>query len=315
MAKASKPYATVLASFWPDTGAWTDDERICALYLLTCSHRKTEGLFRLPAAYADEDLRWEPGRFTAAVELLTERGWLMRDGAWILLVKSLRIEQNQPKGRPRIIGARNAVENAPRESPLYRRFYEEAARYCPDLHEALDPPSEGSHEGVSRRSADPSEYSTSTSTSNSNSTSKPASRAGAHEAPAAPADGQAGTVPLASVWGQQVRPLLEQVTEWDGWMSRGGDAAVFAVMQGRPGLPWQQIAAHAVSDRHAGTLTTDDPRTALRLKADDHEKRTADPRIITDPGTADRAAAYGAIAAERRHREPPPLDDTMELTA
>jgi hypothetical protein len=289
MAKSPSPYATVLATFWPDTESWSSDERVCALYLLTCGHRKTEGLFRVPDGYAADDMGWDVGRFTAAIDLLEARGWLMRDGAWVLLVKSLRIEQNRPKGRPRILGARNAVATAPRSSPLYRRFCEEAARHCPDLHEVLDEPSGDPLDTPSGPSEGTPEYSSSTSSS------KPASRASAHDGAAPQPDGQAGSVPLVTVWGRDVRPLLEQWPAWDAWMSKGGDAAVYSVMQGAPSAPWQEIAAHALSDRQAGSLTTDDPRTALRLKADDRAKRNRPVRL--DAGMEERAAAMNAAVA------------------
>jgi hypothetical protein len=118
----------------------------------------------------------------------------------------------------------------------------------------------------------------------------------------APAAGQAGSTPLVTIWGQHVRPLIEQIPEWDAWMSRGGDAAVYSVMQGRPDFPWQQIAAHAVSQKQAGSITTNDPCVALRMKADDHEKRTARPGAITDPGTAARAADYSRVVAANQDR-------------
>jgi hypothetical protein len=310
MAKSSSPYATVLASFWPDTGTWSDDERICALYLLTCGHRKTEGLFRVPDLYAAHDLGWTMDRLRSALQLLADRGWLMRDGDWVLLVKSLRIEQNRPKGRPRIVGACNAVEGAPRSSPLYRRFWEEAGKHCPDLHEALDRPTGDPLDTPSGPSAGTPEYSTSNSSSTSS--SKPASRVSAHEAPAPQLDGQAGSVPLVIVWGRDVRPLLEQVPEWDAWLSRCGDPAVSSLLQGNPTAPWQQIAAHAVSDRKAGTLTTDDPRTALKLKHADHQKRTG--TVVTDPGQADRAADYERQMRQKRETVPASAPDDDDLT-
>lgn len=124
---------------------------------------------------------------------------------------------------------------------------------------------------------------------------EPASRASAHEAPTAAADGQAGSTDLTIIWGRDVRPLLEQWPAWDAWLTRGGDQAVFSVMQGAPAAPWQQIAAHALSDRQAGSLTTDDPRTALKLKAEDHERRSRPRRL--DPGMEERAAAMNAAVA------------------
>ena len=43
-------YHKVSPRFWADEKVlrWNDDAKMLALYLLTCPHRTTEGLFRLP---------------------------------------------------------------------------------------------------------------------------------------------------------------------------------------------------------------------------------------------------------------------------
>ena len=54
-------YNRIPANFWINTENipnWSNNTRLLAIYLLTCSHRTTEGLFRLPKQYICADLNW-----------------------------------------------------------------------------------------------------------------------------------------------------------------------------------------------------------------------------------------------------------------
>jgi hypothetical protein len=138
-------YNGVDEMFWPETSGWSDDERVVALYLLTCAHRKTEGLFRLPSVYAAHDMGWAVDRFDAGVRALGDRGWVIHEDDWMLLVNGLR--WNPPKSETQIKGARNAVTAAPRASRVYRVFYGQAGAHCKPLQALLDAP-QGPPEGV-----------------------------------------------------------------------------------------------------------------------------------------------------------------------
>lgn len=78
-------FALVYLSFWnsPTVAALSEDARAAALYLLTCPHGNFAGVFRLPDAYACDDLGWTLERWRAAAHALvradfiarTESGW------------------------------------------------------------------------------------------------------------------------------------------------------------------------------------------------------------------------------------------------
>lgn len=149
----------VHADFWDDTLTWPEDERLVALYLLTCRGRNTEGLFRFRVDHAALDLGWTVPRLQAAIDDLGGRGWAILENGWMLLVKSLRWEP--PKGDNQCRGAASKVSTVPRSSDVYARFYEVASRYAPDLVRFLEAPSdplqnmsEGASEG--REGASPS---------------------------------------------------------------------------------------------------------------------------------------------------------------
>src|SRR6266516_3278016 len=57
-------YHRVDPRFWTDLAVlgWSDDAKLLALYLQTCPHRTTKGLFRLPKAYIQADLEWSAER-------------------------------------------------------------------------------------------------------------------------------------------------------------------------------------------------------------------------------------------------------------
>ncbi len=70
-------YYRVGPAIWDEP--WSDDERYIAVYLLTCRHRNTEGLYRLPMSYVVEDTGWTPKRVAKAFDALVECGFVMHD--------------------------------------------------------------------------------------------------------------------------------------------------------------------------------------------------------------------------------------------
>lgn len=70
--------------------------------------------------------------------------------------------------------------------------------------------------------------------------------------------------------------LLQQlrcVPQWERAIDQGGDAAVLALVQAHPGVPWLDLTVEAVASRldpSVGSLRTDSPVRALTLKLDDH---------------------------------------------
>ena len=131
----SMKYQNVWGEFWRETRAWSQDERVLALYLLTCEHRRTEGLFVLPAAYAAYDLDWETPRVTKNLAHLIARRWAMQHGDWVLIVNALRYDR--PSRGNQMKGAVKAVAGAPVDTDVYRTFYAKAFEHCPEFAEML----------------------------------------------------------------------------------------------------------------------------------------------------------------------------------
>lgn len=89
-----REYAKVYTAFWsdPSTRAMSEDARTLALYLLTCPHGNLIGLFRLPDAYAADDLQWSTERVSKGFQELFEKGFCARDSDsdWMVILKYVR---------------------------------------------------------------------------------------------------------------------------------------------------------------------------------------------------------------------------------
>lgn len=89
-----RDYGRVYSSFWqsPETRALSEDARTLALYLLTSPHANLIGLFRLPDAYAADDLQWPSERVSEGFRELAEKSFLARDNdsKWVFICKYLK---------------------------------------------------------------------------------------------------------------------------------------------------------------------------------------------------------------------------------
>lgn len=85
-----RDYGMLHNTFWSsDTMAGLDsDGKIVAIYLLTSPHTTTSGAFRLPDAYACEDLGWDAKRFRNGLEAVSKTGFVLVDEAsrWVWVV-------------------------------------------------------------------------------------------------------------------------------------------------------------------------------------------------------------------------------------
>lgn len=134
-------YYRVSPAFWSDPKviAWDDDTRLLALYILTCEHRTTEGLFRLPKQYILADLEWSAEQLAEPFRRLLEDGFIEYDEAAkvMLIVKALAYQAPaNPNGVKHAVAA---VAKVPK-TPLYARFYALAEQYSERLHEGLPEP-------------------------------------------------------------------------------------------------------------------------------------------------------------------------------
>lgn len=92
-----REYGKVYSSFWqsPEVRAMSEDGRVLALYLLTTPHGSMLGCFRMPDAYAAEDLQWATERVSEGFRNLIESQFVVRDEAtkWVLIPKFLKWNQ------------------------------------------------------------------------------------------------------------------------------------------------------------------------------------------------------------------------------
>lgn len=89
-----RTYGRVESTFWQSESirALPEDGRTLALYLLTCPHGNLLGAFRLPTAYASDDLKWEVPRLLAAFDALSGSGFVTRDpnSQWVVIHEFLK---------------------------------------------------------------------------------------------------------------------------------------------------------------------------------------------------------------------------------
>ena len=124
--------------FWTDEKVveWGDDTRLLALYILTCPHRITEGLFRLPKQYIIGDLKWSAERLAEPFAELLAEGFIEYDERVSVLLISKALEYNKPDNPNQAKAAAKAVADLPR-TPLMQVFKGLAERFSKPLAERL----------------------------------------------------------------------------------------------------------------------------------------------------------------------------------
>ena len=137
MAEAPR-YFRVATRFWTDekSSCWDDDIKLLALYLLTCPHRTTEGIFRLPKSYALGDLGWSQRRLNAAWKVLVSGEFLQYDDKAQVALLTHALRYQAPENPNQMKAARKSFETLP-ATPLKARFLELAKQLAPVFHEAL----------------------------------------------------------------------------------------------------------------------------------------------------------------------------------
>lgn len=118
-------FASVSPGYWTDgmVRAWTDTQKLLAIYLLTCPHRNLQGLFRLSVRYAADDLEWSEAKTKKALEKLIEDGFVEYDWSAKVILLPRALRYYQPKTDPQIKGALQALAQVP-ATPLKDRFME-----------------------------------------------------------------------------------------------------------------------------------------------------------------------------------------------
>jgi len=133
-------YYPVSPLYWsdPKVASWSPEATLLGLYLLTCEHRNLEGLYRLPYAYAQADLRWTEQEIVGAMADLIETDFIAYDydAQVVLLPKALKY--HTPKSDRQIQGAINALQEVP-DTALWPDFLAAAHEYAPALYARLEP--------------------------------------------------------------------------------------------------------------------------------------------------------------------------------
>lgn len=126
-------YHRVYSRIWDEP--WHEDTRTLALYVLTCKHKRMEGLYRLPLEYVTGDLGWPMGKVRKHLSILESNGTLRYDhkAKVVWIVKALKIQapnENQAKY------AAKALRALPPTS-LFEAFAEACAAQAPTLTRIL----------------------------------------------------------------------------------------------------------------------------------------------------------------------------------
>lgn len=132
-----RDYGKVFCAIWAsdDFRSMSEDGRALALYLLTCQHCTAVGAFRLPDAYAADDLQWSSERVSKGFAELFLNGFATRDdrSKWVCIAKFLDwnpIENpNQAKSAAKLM---NQVPEGGAKSMLLQAV-RRLGRYMPEL--------------------------------------------------------------------------------------------------------------------------------------------------------------------------------------
>lgn len=142
-------YFRVGPSFWSDPSIvrLSDDAKLLALYVLTSPHRTTEGLFRMPKAYAMADLGWSEERFGEPFAELLREGFIEYDETVSVCLIVNALKWQAPENGNQAKAAAKAVSELP-DTPLKTRFLSQVQRFSERLAQALP-------EGFGERLAEP----------------------------------------------------------------------------------------------------------------------------------------------------------------
>jgi hypothetical protein len=132
-------YHKVYTRLWssPEFRVASDDQRLATVYVLTCRHRTTEGLFVLPLPLAAHELGWPIDRTRAAFELLERTHFVAVDSDTDVIWLVNAVAWNKPKGPKQLQGAVNTLAEVP-DTFLRPHYLLKCRADCPDLAAAIE---------------------------------------------------------------------------------------------------------------------------------------------------------------------------------
>ncbi|MBA2312411.1 MAG: hypothetical protein H0V97_06380 [Actinobacteria bacterium] len=106
------------------------------LYITSCRHRNSEGLFFLPMPYVANDLGMSTEDVEAARQHLETEAFIAYDDGSEVILDRKALEFYQPVGQKQLLGAVRALQGVPK-SPLKAELLKLAFHNAPDLADAI----------------------------------------------------------------------------------------------------------------------------------------------------------------------------------
>lgn len=116
--------------------SWDDRVKLLALYILTCPHRTTEGLFRLPKQYICADLGWDMEALAKPFARLIQDGFIEYDEENQVMFICKALKYQRPDNPNQQQAAINKLSQLP-PTPLWPRFLAAAQAYAEPFAQAL----------------------------------------------------------------------------------------------------------------------------------------------------------------------------------
>lgn len=129
-------YQRVSPNYWMLAKGWDPKTTVTGLYVQTCRHRVTEGLYHLPKEYIAADLGYTPAVVSRALGTLTNAGLVKYDERGGVLLLLAALEMQVPTTEKQIQGAVDRIRMVP-GSPLLWDLYCLARRHANGLADAL----------------------------------------------------------------------------------------------------------------------------------------------------------------------------------
>jgi len=131
-------YGKIFSQFWNDEKVlkWSDDEKLICIYILSCEHYASEGLYRLPIQYASADLNWTFERTKKAIKGLIDNKFISYDfdSNIILIIKALKFYN--PNGTNQKTAFIKRLKKMPKTN-LMIPFLWQCKKYNPELEQEV----------------------------------------------------------------------------------------------------------------------------------------------------------------------------------
>jgi hypothetical protein len=129
-------YFRVSPNYWHLASGWDDKTVIVGLYVQTCKHRHSEGLYHLPKEYIAGDLGYGASTVTKALKVLEGAGFVKYDKKASVILLMTALELQPPTTEKQVQGAIARIKTVP-ASPLLWDLYFHARSHSNGLANAI----------------------------------------------------------------------------------------------------------------------------------------------------------------------------------